>query len=301
MKKNLTFKVAGLALTLASYNAHAVIIDFTAGVNTCTSTPGGSCTNILGTNFGQIDGSNNSISDAALFANPANKLNVGTGVIDPFLKLNGAANTTATGFNVDVNLNPGDPGFQSDVVYAKTNAITIGSIASVVINGIDYRVFGLDVDQQNNVAERKISLDTLQVFVGTTPDPSGYTAGPPPAFNAATNATLIYDMDALTASSVYLDYDLFSGSGIGMDMEFLLPSSLFVGRASTDYVYFYSHFGDTYDENDGPEEWWKMQANGVNPPPQPPQPPETVPEPGILSLLGLGLLGLGARARRKNA
>ena len=37
-----------------------------------------------------------------------------------------------------------------------------------------------------------------------------------------------------------------------------IPTSLFAGTSSSDFVYMYSHFGGTYSSNDGFEEWARV-------------------------------------------
>jgi len=40
-----------------------------------------------------------------------------------------------------------------------------------------------------------------------------------------------------------------------------LPTSAFVGTNSSDFVYLYCHFGNTYPSNDGFEEWSRVVAS----------------------------------------
>ena len=101
---------------------------------------------------------------------------------------------------------------------------------------------------------------------------------------------------ALSDNFVQLDYGV-SGQGSGSsDMVFYLPKSLLTGT----YVYLYSQFGKI-DSNgakakseDGFEEWWSKSSTD-----QGQGSADVVPEPSSMVLLGIGLLALGGRYRRK--
>ncbi|MSQ59747.1 MAG: PEP-CTERM sorting domain-containing protein [Betaproteobacteria bacterium] len=108
---------------------------------------------------------------------------------------------------------------------------------------------------------------------------------------------------------VKLNYDNQQGSGMGYDMIFLIPDSLFVTSALNPVVYLYSRFGDNFAANDGFEEWALKTGGGNATCPPGSTDPKCggggggggVPEPGSIALLGAALAGLIAVRRRRVA
>jgi hypothetical protein len=236
--------------------------------------------------------------NGAIFSNPDNVDVVGSGVFEPFVRVQG--NGMSQGFNTDGSVT------LDTKAGTWTHSIQLGTIGGDIIGGVSYRTFALDINQAKS--KELLSLDALQIYLGNTPSPTGFDpnwASPGDGFDApGTDAKLVYDLDAGANNEVLMNYALFNGSGLGIDMVVYIPDTLFGGASATDYLYLYSQWGGKggdYVDNDGFQEW-RAKPGEFSPPPEPPEPPEPhVPEPGILSLLGLGLLGLAAKARRKNA
>jgi SdrD B-like domain len=178
----------------------------------------------------------------------------GTGVIRSFVRIQGTG--VERGYNTDarpLQLNENkSPQF--------TRSITIGDVPVVVVDGVAYREFLLDINQAGS--KPLLSLDELRLYVGTAPNLTGYNA------TSKTLAGLapVYDLDSAGNVTVKMNYRLNPGSG-GGDVAVLIPDAVFAGRSITDYVYLYSKFGCTWGANAGFEEWAVRKGPAVAPPP----------------------------------
>lgn len=264
--KSMSKRLLGIAAIACASSVQATIIDLSPGTG----------------NFGSANG--------AVFSNPANVTIVGTGLIDPFLRIQN--NGTESGFNtngaVSLDTKPG----------TWTHAIQLGQIATVTgdgtngtVSGTVYRQFYLDINQTR--ANPLLSLDILQIRVGNSATPATFAAA----------GGLVFDLDtgADGNSTVLMDYSLFNGSGNGLDVGILIPNSVFVGKSAVDYVTVFASFGNTagYGSNDGFEEFSTKICIGTNGcGGGPGGPPNAIPVPGTLLLLGLGLFGVGVARRR---
>ena len=103
----------------------------------------------------------------------------------------------------------------------------LSAVGEVTYNGETYYQFYLDINESaggNDTGEEFLSLDKLQIYTGTTENPS--------TEDLATLGTLRYDMGA--GNGVLLNFLLGSGSGTS-DMSLLVKKSLF--GPETEYVY----------------------------------------------------------------
>lgn len=235
-----------------------------------------------------------------------NPQSTGSGVIDSFVRLSppNGQTTVVQGYNTEANgvLDTGNSNtFNHD--------ISLSDVPIQTINGVQYREFLLDVNENNNAAlDQYISLDEIQIFVGGTPNDNEteFTADGTPTGTLNLDGTLVWRLDQGMDNAIALDYSLNAGSGSG-DMFLYVPESLFAGFADDDTVVLYSHFGaldvtdpdgsapqGDYGVSDGFEEW--AVRTEITPPPAVPEPASIL----LLSLGGLGLFGYGVRRRRKN-
>lgn len=216
----------------------------------------------------------------------------GTGVFEPFVRLQ--ANGNEMGYNTDA----APPNYTAplDIKTGKwTRAIPLGDIPIVTYNGAQYREFALDLHESDNESKRYITLNQVQIFIG--PDPfATYSLNPGP-FSADnypvisfTDAEKVFQMNGLTGTnSIEMNSKLNPGSGAG-DMRLFVLNSNFAEFSNADNLIFFSQFGNppgTSASEATFKEWGVLSQ------------PTQVPEPTSLMLLGLGLIGVGAVARRK--
>ena len=202
-----------------------------------------------------------------------NAQSTGTGVINSFVRISTnddvseGYNTSARPLSYDENSSP-----------TFTKDLLLSAVPIVVINGITYREFLLDINQAGS--DPLLSLNKIQIFV----QGSGGLSGPIPPGGVFTNK--VFDLDAGVEGDarIELNYNLNAGSGSG-DMLAYIPNSFFVGGT---HVYLYSQFGVPNNNNAGFEEWAVRQ--GTTPP---------IPEPSTYALMLAGLAAVGFMARRR--
>jgi len=251
-----------------------------------------------GGNSGTATAGTQTTINSGIFEVAAANSGSGTGAFNPFLRTHGQPKDYEIGFNTDGDFDTSTYDMIKDSNW--THSITLGELDTVNFSGTDYVKFILDLGEPSGDIKAAISLQDLELWVNpTTGSDIDYSNG---------LGTKVWDIDALADTTLNLDYDIRKGGNGEYDLLFYVPASVFTGYAKTDFLYLYNVFGvlagDTTPPtfpSEGTFEEWSAVKGTFTPPPEPPEPPDVVPEPGILSLLGLGLLGLGARARRKNA
>lgn len=230
----------------------------------------------------------------------------GTGVIDPFLRVQATGNNDS---EQGYNTSNGTPFDDKGGVF--TRALLLSEVPVVNLGGTNYRQFLLDVNQTGD--NPRLSLNQIQIFMGSV-DPAcptgkgtkncGVSVDDSPATDypvmaAISGTSEIFRMSCASTANcqntILLDYSLNSGSGSG-DMFLYVASSLFTGGT---HVIFYSQFGllgntaGLYGTNDGFEEWSVLKAPGS------PCIGCEVPEPNSALLLGTAVMALGLLLRRR--
>ena len=210
----------------------------------------------------------------------------GTGVIDPFLRLQG--NNTEEGYNSSVAI--GDL-FADTKGGIWTHDLQLSAVPVVTIGGTRYYEFLLDINEQASAP--LISLYRVELYLSGAPITAAAANGKLAYSDLADDGTLKWSLDSGPPntdgdSTVELDFTRNPGSGWG-DMFMYVPESA-LGTDLTKYLTLYSAFGIPNDTGDGFEEWALRT---------PEEPPPGVPDGGVTAtLLGLGLLALSGLRRR---
>jgi hypothetical protein len=214
IKRNFTAALIAAGMLTIAGVAQATVVDL-------INNDSGSITNQYGTALFQF----------------TNQQPTGTGVIDPFLRLQ--ANGTEQGYNTS----GGTPFDDKAGIWTHNIQFSDLQSTAVSINGTTYFKLLLDVNEPNG-AKSTISLDHLQFYTSAS--------GSLTTTNLASLGTLRYNLDGGGDNQVLFDAARNSGSGSG-DAYIYIPASAFAGTNANDYIYMYAAFGaaDTMTNPDG--------------------------------------------------
>lgn len=211
----------------------------------------------------------------------------GTGVFDPFLRLQMPNTDPGTEQGVNTSLDSPNMHFLQDKPGPNwTHDLAVSTLQTVTVNGGSYYQFSLDANQ---IANGPLSVNTVRLYMGpqitsvgnwnkfvdtitggtvlATPTgvPSGYTL-----FDALQSGAINYD---LIVSSQH-------GSGSG-DLTMYIP----VADVTGPYLYFFNENGVPISANDGFEEWSALVPDATT----------------TMSLLGFALVGIEGLRRKLHA
>lgn len=199
---------------------------------------------------------------------------VGTGVFQPFVRIQDRGNAGSNGVNIEAGFNTDNPNGAGPAGKELDNhdrggnnwnhSIQLKDIPTVTVcsDGTStgssgckqYYEFLLDINEQGNSPNSGLSLDEFKLFTAASGSLIGHTGydGTTGFSNfQITGADKRYDMDSNTSpdtggdASILMDYQNFSGSGNGVDLQALVSVDNFAGLTGDTYVYLYSKFGWT--------------------------------------------------------
>ncbi len=211
----------------------------------------------------------------------------GTGVLDPFVRLDNASQPIEEGYNTDGRLpgggTPAPFDAKSDAKY--THAILAADVPTVDIGGQTYWEFLLDINQDGGRSTRFLTLNELQIYRGNGLQNAVTEVLSAEGILTDLQSSLVWDLDAgeLGDNQINLDAKIGAPGQGEADMAAYIPVS-----GAGNYLLLYSQFGNgfatNYPNNDGYEDWGVREAGET-----------VVPLPGAVAL---GILGLGAAGLR---
>ncbi len=236
--------------------------------------------------------------DGTIFEAEANPTmpSTGTGVFKPFVRIQDSTGTQS-GYNTDAPNN--DPQFDTKS-GPWTHSVLFGDLGTIDIGGSSYYQFSLDSNENGSATSllNQIDLTEIQIFVGGSnlmiPENHGGYLGTQfddgTLFdNTLAGFTPVWTLDnaingdvTVTLQSSICDTKGQCGSGKG-DLNLFILESMITGSPD-DYFAFYTE----YDQVGSGFEEWKYLAKS-----------SSVPEPGMVALLAVGLLGMVVIRRKK--
>jgi uncharacterized repeat protein (TIGR01451 family) len=178
----------------------------------------------------------------------ANNQSSGTGLFDPFVRLQGSPSEQGFNTNAAVTLDA--------KTGTWTHAILVSAIPVITIGGVRYWELFNDINETNST--KPISLNKVEIYFA--PGPGGANITGYPGF-AGFSANQVYGF-----SGQILINDVNSGSGRG-DLRYLVPLTNIPTPAAGTYFVLYSQWGTTsttYSSEGGFEEWKVRKAPNVS-------------------------------------
>jgi hypothetical protein len=199
----------------------------------------------------------------------------GTGVLQPFVRIQERSNGSTLGLNGiesgyntegwDAMGNPVSSGLDNPRTGASggNHSIRLGDISTVTVcdgggtagaNCKQYYEFLLNTNEPGT--HSGISLDEFKVFTAGVGDIHQFTGADDTSGSSRfqlTGATMRYDMDSAQGGDASLLTDSAgpSGSSNGIDLQALVPVANFAGLSDDTFVYLYSKFGWAATQLDG--------------------------------------------------
>jgi len=196
----------------------------------------------------------------------------GSGLFDAFVRLS-SNKLVIQGYNTSYR----PLQFEENNSGTFTKSALLSAVPQFNINGVIYREFQLDINQNTPIPSRYETLDNVELYESDST--LGFLCGYPfdgsVTCGSNNSGTMVYGMDVGEDNFMVLDYTNNTGSG-KRDLKLLVPNNLFNqsqacvygGAGCTTDVTLYSKFGGDSDplngnpllqvphgNNDGFEEW----------------------------------------------